>query len=152
MTVLITLTTAGTDAGLFELYSDTDGYVSPFETGLSKSVLLAGYSSSLVPDLATIVRIKSDGNCTNFIDITIRPSFGEAILLGYNATVQALACSATPTVYYVTSACAVSFGLGCVVYTDSALTTVAPDGIYSYNGTYYYITLGDGEIVDQGPC
>ena len=152
MTVLITLTTVGTDAGPFNLYSNTDGYSSPFETGISKAVLLAGYSSSLVPDVATTIRIKSDGNCTNFIDVVIRPSLGEPILLGYDASDEALACLATPTTYYVTSACAISFGLGCIIYTDSGLTTVAPDGIYSYNGNKFYVTLGNGEVIDQGVC
>jgi hypothetical protein len=152
MTVLITLTTAGTDSGPFDLYSNTDGYSSPFETGITKSALLAGYSSSLVPDVATTIRIKSSGNCTNYIDVVIRPSLGEAILLGYDATTPEAACGATPTTYYVTSACAISFGLGCTVYTDSGLTTVAPNGIYSYEGNVYYITLGDGLIVDVSVC
>jgi hypothetical protein len=71
MTVLITLTTAGADTGPFDLYSNVDGYGSPFETGVSKASLIAGYSSSLVPDSAIIVRVMSDGDCTNFTDITI---------------------------------------------------------------------------------
>ena len=33
MTVLITLTTAGTDSGPFTLYSNIDGYGTPFATG-----------------------------------------------------------------------------------------------------------------------
>ena len=73
MTVLITLTTAGTDTGPFDLYSNVDGYGSPFETGVLKASLLAGYASALVPDLATVVRVKSDGDCTNFTDISILP-------------------------------------------------------------------------------
>lgn len=71
MTVLITLTTAGADSGPFDLYSNLDGYVSAFETGVSKSSLLAGYSSALVPNGTTIVRIKSTGICTNYIDVTV---------------------------------------------------------------------------------
>ena len=71
MTVLITLTVAGTDSGPFNLYSNTDGFVSAFETGVSKSALLAGYSSALVPDYTTIVRVKSDGVCVNYVDILL---------------------------------------------------------------------------------
>lgn len=71
MTVLITLTTAGTDTGPFDLYSNADGYVSAFETGVSKAALQAGYSSSLVPNTATIIRVKSTGVCTNYIDIVL---------------------------------------------------------------------------------
>ena len=70
MTVLITLTTAGSDTGPFNLYSDADGFLSAFETGVSKASLLAGYPSSLVPDTATTVRIMSDNSlCTNYVDV-----------------------------------------------------------------------------------
>lgn len=71
MTVLITLTVAGTDSGPFNLYSNLDGYVSAFETGVSRAALLAGYSSALVPDFTTIVRVQSTGDCSNNIDITL---------------------------------------------------------------------------------
>ena len=37
MTVLITLTVAGADSGPFNLYSNTDGFVAAFETGVSKA-------------------------------------------------------------------------------------------------------------------
>ena len=71
MTVLITLTIAGTDTGPFDLYSDVDGFVSAFETGVSKVALQAGYSSSLVPNGTSVIRIKSSGVCTNYIDVTV---------------------------------------------------------------------------------
>ena len=72
MIVTITLTTAGTDTGPFNLYSDVDGFVSAFETGVSKAALLAGYTTSLVPNGTTIVRVMSANElCTNFIDITV---------------------------------------------------------------------------------
>lgn len=70
-TVTITLTTAGTDTGPFDLYSDADGYVTPFETGVLKAFLVAGYTSILVPDAATIIRVVSTGVCTNFVDLPI---------------------------------------------------------------------------------
>ena len=72
MTVLITLTLAGSDSGPFDLYSNLDGYTSAFESGVSKSALLAGYSSALVPDYTTTIRIKSNGVlCTNYVDIDV---------------------------------------------------------------------------------
>lgn len=72
MTVLVTLTTAGTDTGPFNLYSDVDGFISAFETGVSKASLLAGYVTSSAPDGTTIVRVMSDNElCTNYIDITV---------------------------------------------------------------------------------
>jgi hypothetical protein len=71
MTVLITLTTAGTDSGPFDLYSNLDGYTSAFESGVSRLDLLAGYASALVPDFTTIVRVQSVGDCNNHIDIQL---------------------------------------------------------------------------------
>jgi hypothetical protein len=73
MTVLITLTTAGSSTGSFSLYSNVDSYSTPFETGVAKSSLLAGYTSSLVPTGTTIIRVMSTGTCTNYTDITIVP-------------------------------------------------------------------------------
>jgi len=73
MTVLITLTTAGSSTGPFSLYSNVDSYSVPFETGVSKSSLLAGYTSTLVPTSTTIVRVMSTGTCTNYTDIPVVP-------------------------------------------------------------------------------
>lgn len=71
MTITITLTTAGTDTGPFNLFSDIDGYVSAFVTGVSKAALLAGYTTTLAPVGTTIVRVQSNSLCNNFIDITL---------------------------------------------------------------------------------
>ncbi len=71
MTVIITLTTAGTDTGPFNLYSNLDGYVTAFATGIDKNLLLAGYSLALVPDFTEIVRVKSTGDCLNYVDIPV---------------------------------------------------------------------------------
>lgn len=70
-TVTITLTVAGTDTGPFDLYSDADGYTTPFESGIAKAALVLGYTSVLVPDAATIIRVQSDSACTNFVDLDI---------------------------------------------------------------------------------
>lgn len=74
MTALITLTTAGSNSGPFNLYSNLDGYTTAFATAVSKASLLAGYSSSSVPDYTTTIRILSTGTCTNYIDITLSSS------------------------------------------------------------------------------
>ena len=71
MTVLITLTIAGSDTGPFDLYSDVDGFVVPFETNVPKASLVAGYTSSLVPNGTVVIRVKSDSICTNYIDLII---------------------------------------------------------------------------------
>lgn len=72
MTTLITLSIPlGGDAGPFNLYSNTDGYTLPFATGISAAALTAGYTSTVVPEGTTVIRVVSTGWCTNYIDITI---------------------------------------------------------------------------------
>jgi hypothetical protein len=71
-TVIITLATAGTDTGPFDIYSDADAYATPFVSGVSKASLLGGYTSTIVPDGATSVRVKSNSvGCTNYVDMAI---------------------------------------------------------------------------------
>jgi hypothetical protein len=72
MRVLITLTTAGSDSGpLFDLYSNSTGPWIKFEDNVPKSALLAGYTSDLVPNGTTSIRVQSEGVCVNYIDIII---------------------------------------------------------------------------------
>jgi hypothetical protein len=69
--ITIILTTAGDNAGPFDIYSDATGYTCPLVTGVSRASLLAGYIIYNVPDNATSIRIQSTGVCTNYIDIPI---------------------------------------------------------------------------------
>lgn len=69
MTVLVTLTLAGTDVGPFDLYSNVDGYTTALATGVSRAALLAGYSLAGVPDDAAVIRAQSTGTCTNYLDM-----------------------------------------------------------------------------------
>lgn len=72
MTTIITIVIPiGGDAGPFNLYSNIDGFIAPFETNISAAALEAGYTSSLVPNGTTVIRIKSNGVCTNYIDVII---------------------------------------------------------------------------------
>jgi len=70
MVVLLTIT-AGLDTGPFDIYSNATGSFVVVETGISKTQLVAGYTCNIMPDGTTIVRVKSVGNCTNFVDATI---------------------------------------------------------------------------------
>lgn len=70
-TVLITLVIAGADTGPFDLYSDANGFTSPFEVDVPKASLVAGYTSILVPATATLIKIVSKGVCTNELILPI---------------------------------------------------------------------------------
>jgi hypothetical protein len=124
MTVLITLTTAGTDSGPFDLYSDLDGYISAFESGVSKASLLAGYPSSLVPDFTTIIRVRSNnGLCTNYIEIPVQES--------------------TTTTTSTTSSVTVPLG--------SSIGFPGPDTCTSLTITSSF-TNGGGTLIERGIC
>jgi hypothetical protein len=69
-TVTITLI-AGIDTGPFDLYSDADLYTIPFESGLAGSLFISGYTSTLVPSGATIIKVVSLGKCSNCVDLVI---------------------------------------------------------------------------------
>lgn len=71
MTVVITLTVAGSATGPFNLYSNVDGYTVAFESGVSKAALLAGYTSTLVPPGTAVIRVVSAGVCTEPLDIPV---------------------------------------------------------------------------------
>jgi hypothetical protein len=74
MTVLIQLTAAGLDTGPFNLFSNIDSFGIPFEVGVAKVDLLAGYLSSLVPDGTKVIRVCSTSLfCANCVNITIEP-------------------------------------------------------------------------------
>ena len=71
MTVTITLTLAGSDTGPFDLYSDADGYTTAFETGIAKSSLVAGFTTSAVPVDTTNILAKSTGVCDRDLYLTV---------------------------------------------------------------------------------
>lgn len=147
-TVLITLTTAGANTGPFDLYSDADGYVTPFENDVPKASLVSGYTSTLVPDLATIVRVQSDGACVNFIDLTIVTTTTTTTTAapvyafsgsGYSNTNENDACSdAILNNRTLTSDCAV-IAPGCVIFTN-------PLGTNPLLGNAYVLIGGQGNF------
>ena len=71
MTVYITFTSFGSDSGPFNLYSNVDGFSSAFAAGVSKAQLLAGFPTNSVPNGTTVIRAKSFGICTNFVDLSV---------------------------------------------------------------------------------
>jgi len=115
MTVLITLTLAGADTGPFDLYSDLDGYITPFETGVSKAALLAGYLSSLVPDGTITILVQSTGVCDRDLYLTVE---------GYPTTTTTTSSSTTTTTSTSTSTTTTTTtALPCTNYYNNTETT-----------------------------
>lgn len=110
MLVLIKLTSAGADVGPFNLYSNVDGYVTAFATGISKATLLSGYLTSAVPNGSTVVRCVSTGTCTNYVD--------------FNITTGLTTTTSTTTAIPTTSSTTTSGGS--TSSTTSSTSTIAP--------------------------
>ena len=121
-TVLITLTTAGTDTGPFDLFSDADSYVTAFENNVPKASLVSGYTSTLVPDLATIIRVKSDSLCTNYIDLPIVTTTTTTSTSSTTTTTTSTSSTTTTTTTTVPP-------------TTTTTTTAAP--VYPFTGSGY---------------
>jgi len=139
MTILITLTFAGTDTGPFDIYSNVDGFVTPLATGVSKAALEAGYSLLGVPDDASIIRVQSLGTCSNYLDILIAGA----------TTTTTSSTSTTSSTTTVAPSClngALSAVASCVSGQSSLFTVtvgntalITPSGYYySGSGTRYY--------------
>ncbi len=93
MTVYIIFTIAGSDTGPFNLYSDVDGYVSPFESGVSKADLLMGYTSTAAPFGTTIIRAISEGICENHLDMPVITTTSTTTTHSTTSTTTTIMCS-----------------------------------------------------------
>ena len=65
--VIITLTNLGSAVGPFDLYSDVDNFTTPFETNVAASEFVWGYFTTNVPNGTLQIKVKSEGECINFI-------------------------------------------------------------------------------------
>jgi len=136
---LITLTTAGTGTGPFDLYSNIGGYASPFESGVDKSSLVSGYVSNLVPNGTTVIRVQSTSlQCTNYVDISVT---------GITTTTTTTTTTAAPTNSSLknnsgtsisgTFVFSVKIGSGSFSTFFSVSTTIAPGATYNFFQSYY---------------
>lgn len=71
LTIRILLTSLGANAGpSFNIYSNNDNYTTAFDSA-TRAQLLAGYTSTLVPDNTTQIKLVSTGVCGTTIYISI---------------------------------------------------------------------------------
>jgi len=159
MTVLITLTLAGADTGPFDLYSDLDGYTTPFETGVSKAALLAGYLSSLVPDGTTNILVQSTGVCDRdlFLNVEGYPTTTTTTSSSTSTTTTSTSTSTTTT---TTTAlpCTNYYNNTETTYTINYVDCLGGPAVVGYEippgyGVCVSSISGDyGYLLDLGPC
>lgn len=134
MTVLVTLTLAGTDVGPFNLFSDVDGYTTPIATGVSRAALLAGYSLTGVPDTASVIRAQSTGTCTNYLDMLL--SGGTTTTTSSTSTTTSTTTPTVPCLTGDTSAIGSCTGGESALFTvSSGYTALITPGGYYYSGS-----------------
>jgi hypothetical protein len=142
MIVLITLTTAGADAGPFDLYSDTDGFVTAFASGISKATLLGGYLSSAVPDGTTSIRIVSTGTCTNYIYVSVEGTTTTTTSTSSTSTTSTTSTIAPIMVYWYASKLP-----GCpnnATYTVSKNSAIVASGVLGVGASgSFAVVVGD---------
>jgi hypothetical protein len=127
MFITITLTTPlGSSVGPFDLFSNADSYVVPFDTNIPLSTLLSGYTVEL-PVGATIVRVQSLGTCTNYIDLPV------------NCTTTTTTTTIAPTTTTTTTV------VDCNCITVSALDTQLTSG---GQDLYYILNSCSGGNID----
>jgi hypothetical protein len=66
----IKLTLAGSSDTTFSLFSDADGFLNPFDSGISKADMISGYTTNTIPDAANTIRIKKAG-CDDYVDLDL---------------------------------------------------------------------------------
>jgi hypothetical protein len=143
MTVLVTLTLAGTDVGPFNLYSNVDGYTTAIASGVSRAALVAGYNLLNVPDNASVIRVQSTGTCTNYLDILLSGATTTTTSsTSSTSTTTSTTTSVVPCLTGDTSAIGSCAGGESALFTVSAGRTalITPNGYYySGSGTRTYI-------------
>ena len=144
---LITLTTAGTGTGPFDLYSNVNGYSTPFETNVSKASLLAGYTSTSVLAGTTIIRVQStSAGCTNYVDISLT-----GITTSTTTTSTTSAPIVNPGNLYNNSPNTISSSYVSILVNGSSkanfyLPPLAPGGTFTFPTTYTSTVSGTFEV------
>lgn len=133
--IIITLTLAGSDTGPFDLFTDADGYASPFASGISKASLTAGYLSTVIPDAATIIKVVSKGLCTNAVFLPIQ-GVPQTTTSSTSSTSSSSSSSSTST-----SSTTTSTRLACVTQVFFLVTQ---------GGTVAYSSCCGGTVVQVG--
>lgn len=140
---LITLTTAGTGTGPFDLYSNVNSYATPFETGVAKSSLVSGYTSSLVPNGTTIIRVQSTSvQCPNYVDISVS---GITTSTTTTSTTTPPLVNAGSIINYSSntiSSSYVTISINGSTKASFTLPPLAPGGTFNFSTSYTTIVYG----------
>lgn len=71
MTGAVQVNKIGTALQTFYLYSDVNGFTAPFESGVTRNELLAGYATDQIPNTTTVIRVMSVDIPGKYLDINV---------------------------------------------------------------------------------
>ena len=140
MTVTITLTLAGSDTGPFNLYSNADGYSSPFQTGVAKSVLEAGLTTGAVPEYTTEILVRSTGTCQRDLYLNVAGAPATTTTTSSTSSTTSTTTTPTPTEYTLAEIGRNAGPDGCPlasvlrIYLDASDYALFVDNGYSFAG------------------
>ena len=148
-TAIITINTIGPGTGPFNLFSiDNLGVVTgPFETGITRTQLLNGYVSFLVPDTAVTIRVVSISiECPLTLDIYLN--------IITTTTTQTPTTTSTTTETPTTTSTTTAPGVPIILGSDlSALLSCNVAAIdFINNPVTYYIQPGCFSLTITPPC
>lgn len=165
-TAIITVSTIGPGTGPFNFYSlDNLGVVTgPFETGVTRAQLLAGFVSVNVPNDAVTIRVVSTAtDCTISLDIflniitttttttTIAPTTTSTTTSTTTLEPTTTSTTSTSTTTSTTTAPGVGILLG-YGGTSGTFACITAGEAFLLNPTTYYIASGCITLSDVPPC
>lgn len=143
--VIITLSNMGSAVGPFNLYSDVDNYVIPFEQDVPASAFTYGYYTTSVPDGTLNIKVQSEGECLNYI-ITIVQNLPTPSVTPQNTPTNTPTITKTPTMtptcgtlttQYLKSEIQGNNSIKFSLFNDAGFTSNANAVCdYTYSGTY----------------
>ena len=143
MTVLITLTTAGSNTGPFDLYSDADGFSTIITSGISKADLLAGYEATL-PTGTTEVLLRSSGPCNSSLYLIVSGAPTTTTTTSSTTSTTSSSTTPNPDAYYLAQVGHVAIADGCASIVELKVYLSASDYALFVANYYSFAGLGGG--------
>jgi hypothetical protein len=143
MTVLITLTTAGSNTGPFDLYSNEDGFSTIITSGISRASLLSGYEAT-VPNGTTEVLLQSTGTCDRDLYLNVVGAPTTTTTTSSTTSTTSTSTTPNPDAYYLADIGYYAKADGCPLTTVLRVFLDASDyALFVANG-YSFAGLGGG--------
>jgi hypothetical protein len=143
MTVLITLTTAGSNTGPFDLYSDANGFSTIITSGISRAQLLAGYEATL-PTGTTEVLLRSAGPCNSDLYLTVAGAPSTTTTTSSTSSTTSSTTTPNPDTYYLAQVGKVAVNDGCGSSINLKIYLSASDYALFVNNYYSFGGIGGG--------